>query len=95
MKKLNLAAICAVVLVFVVGVHSGPGQPGIEVDLTEYDFGDVELGSSSPAIFTITNVGFEPIFIDQVSLDATSSASFGTNDPGFNGEPWMRMSQSV
>ena len=77
MKKLSLIAMFGIVLVFLLGL-SAPAlaDPGVEVDPTEHDFGDVELGSSSSTIIEITNVGWQPQFIDEVSLQAGSSPDF-------------------
>lgn len=73
MKKLSLAAICAVVLVFVVGV-STPVQadPIIEVVPLEHDFGDVQVGSSSTGMITISNIDGHDLEIGPVSLSGNA-----------------------
>jgi hypothetical protein len=77
MKKLRLTAICALVLTFVVGLSaSAQAAPGLEVVPTEHNFGDVQLGSSSSTIITITNNELEPYFIDTVGLASGGSADF-------------------
>jgi len=47
----------------------------IEVVPSTHDFGDVELGSSSTTIITVTNSGFLPLNLD-VSFQAGSSSEF-------------------
>lgn len=51
-------------------------EPDIEVSPTEHDFGDVELGSTSTAISTITNLGYVPCVIYAVRLQAGGSSDF-------------------
>jgi hypothetical protein len=72
MKKLSLAAICAVVLVFMLGL-SAPVQaePFIEVVPLDHDFGDVQVGSSSTAIITISNINGQTLEIYSVSLSGS------------------------
>lgn len=55
-------------------------QANVDVDPSE-NFGDVELGSSSSAIITIQNVGFEPITIDFITLEPTGTDFAITSNP--------------
>jgi hypothetical protein len=77
MKKLNLAAICAVVLIFVVGV-SAPVQadPDIAVSPSECDFGPVPLGSLSSITIFIYNEGGHNLFISDISFGLGSGSDF-------------------
>lgn len=51
-------------------------NPDIEVVPSEHDFGNVELGSSSSTIITVTNGGWGNLAIYKVSLQAGSSPDF-------------------
>lgn len=51
-------------------------QAGLEVTPTEYDFGEVELGSSRSTIITITNAGYDILNINEVSFQTGSSPYF-------------------
>jgi hypothetical protein len=74
MKKLSLALICAAVLVFVVGIFAPTeANPDVEVVPIVHNFGDVELSSSSTTVFTITNLDFIAVTINEVSLQQSGS----------------------
>ena len=69
MKKLSLAVICAVVLVFVVGVFaSALAAPGIVVIPDQYDFGEVEIGFSSSTQVEISNAWWGDLTIESITL---------------------------
>ena len=57
MKRISLIAIFGVVLIFMSGL-SAPAlaDPFIEVVPLDHDFGDVQVGSSSTAIITISSI---------------------------------------
>jgi hypothetical protein len=48
----------------------------IQVSPSEYDFGDVELGSSGTAIVTISNVGDANLTVSDIAFDTGSSSDF-------------------
>ena len=51
-------------------------QADLEVTPTEYDCGEVELGSSNSTIITIMNTGYEIHIIDEVGFGPGSSPDF-------------------
>jgi hypothetical protein len=73
MKRLSMAAICAVILIFVGGL-STPAQadPFIEVVPLDHDFGDVQVGSSSTAMITISNIDGHGLEIYPVTLSGSA-----------------------
>jgi hypothetical protein len=76
MKKLSLAAICVLVLVFVTGLSATvQAQEIIEVVPLDHDFGDVQVGSSSTAIITISNVDGRDLEIYSVTLSGSPDFS--------------------
>lgn len=74
MKRLSLIEIFGVVLIFMWGL-SAPAlaAPFIEVVPLEHDFGDVEVGSSSTTIITISNMNGSELAI---SVSLSGSADF-------------------
>jgi len=46
----------------------------IQVDKTVYDFGTIRKGSANPATFKITNIGNQPLIINQVSASCGCTA---------------------
>lgn len=50
--------------------------PDIDVSPAEYDFGEVELGTSSTVIITISNAGCGDLTVDSIEFAAGSSADF-------------------
>ena len=48
----------------------------IEVSPAEYDFGEVELGTSSTVIVTISNVGGADLTVETIAFEAGSSGDF-------------------
>ncbi len=59
--------------------------PDIQVSPLSHDFGNVQWGQSSTAIFTITNVGSGKLTIDDIYLDVFEAFSI-TSDPSLPGE---------
>jgi hypothetical protein len=47
-------------------------DPVIEVTPMMHDFGDVDVGTSSTTIITVSNVGGHPLIVDDISLDGSS-----------------------
>lgn len=78
MKRLSLILVASIFL-FLMAVLTTPPlvwpHPGIEVVPSQYNFGDVELGSSSSTIITITNNWLGMLSIT-VSFQALSSPDF-------------------
>ena len=48
-------------------------NPDVEVVPIVHNFGDVELGSSSTTVFTITNLDFIAVIINEVSLQQSGT----------------------
>jgi len=77
MKKLNLAAIFAVVMIFTFGLTAPAlADPIIEVVPMEHDFGDVEVGSSAATIITISNINGHDLIVTAIGSGAGSSTEF-------------------
>ena len=51
-------------------------DPNIHVSLQSYDFGDVNLGGSSTAFITISNVGIGPLIINDIAFQTGSGSDF-------------------
>ncbi|MBI4529240.1 MAG: hypothetical protein HY695_36035 [Deltaproteobacteria bacterium] len=49
---------------------------GMEPNPLSWDFGDVEVGSSSTTILTLTSTGMTPVVIDSVVLENNATGSF-------------------
>lgn len=77
MKKLGVISASLILVSTFVLVPLVHGDPGIEVDPIYFNFGDVELGSASTTIITITN--YDNVFfyiIDNVSFSDRSDPDF-------------------
>ena len=81
MKKLSLAAIFAVFLIFVLGLSvPASAAPGITVSPEQYDFGEVEIGSSSSTQIEISNDWWGNLTIESITL-LTASPDFSIISP--------------
>jgi hypothetical protein len=63
-----------------VGVVCMPAVPAIEVAPRQYDFGLVDLGTSSAQLVTISNTGDAPLVVDGVALLTGSGVGFKLTD---------------
>jgi hypothetical protein len=82
MKKLSLVAIFAVFLICFSGL-SAPVQADqeIEVDPLSFDFGNVEIGTTSTNVITVSNFGDELLMIYGVQFELGSDAEFSFTSP--------------
>ena len=73
------------VMVILLAWVAAPGSAGAGSDLIvsplEHEFGEVELGSSSSTVITITNVGFLTITLEDIDLQSGSSPDFSITSP--------------
>jgi len=76
MKKMGLAAICVVVLMFVVGVSSPAHADTLEVLPTDHDFGDVEVGTTVTTIVSMTNINGSNVEVFGLGFQAGGSDAF-------------------
>jgi hypothetical protein len=86
MKKLSLAAICVLVVFFLVGLSAPAQAQIIEVTPLTHDFGDVQVGSASTAIITISNTGIQELEIISVTLSGSADFSITMYPDPFVGE---------
>ena len=86
MKKLCL--ILAGTLIFAItGLavpSSSPADPKIQVSHTTYDFGNVEVDTSVTAMITISNVGGQPLFVQNISLQSGNDGFTITSPPSLS-----------
>ncbi|MCB9777112.1 MAG: choice-of-anchor D domain-containing protein [Alphaproteobacteria bacterium] len=61
--------------------EGGNGGPDLVLDKTSLDFGDVEVGDSETAVFTIRNQGDSPLVIEASSPQGGSGAFTAVTDP--------------
>jgi hypothetical protein len=76
MKKLGLAAICAVVLIFVVGASTPAQADTLEVLPTDHDFGDVEVGTTVTTIVSMTNINGSDVEVYGLGFQAGGSDDY-------------------
>lgn len=77
MKRLSLISVAITILFLMVVLSTPPlAYADIEIAPLEYNFGEVELGTSSTAIITISNSGSGLYYIDAVNFQAGSSSDF-------------------
>lgn len=73
MKKVSLIATLAAIMMFAFGPTAPAlADPYIVVSPMEHDFGDVELGSSSTTMITISNIDGHDLEIYSVSLEGSA-----------------------
>lgn len=82
MRSIRLTVTMTVILVFILGVFTPAlaQETIIEVTPTEYDFGNVTVGDSATAIFTIQNTNGHYLTIWDVSLSVGSDPDFAITD---------------
>jgi hypothetical protein len=82
MKKLSLAAICAVVLMCFLG-FSAPVKADQEIVVVplSFDFGNVEIGMTSTNVITVFNDGDQYLIIYEVKFEPGSDAEFSFTPP--------------
>lgn len=79
MKRFSLISAASIILIFIAGLTTPTlvwPSPGIVVVPSEHNFGEVELGTSSTTIITISNTSPGLYYIDAVSFQAGSSSDF-------------------
>jgi len=83
MRRPSLIAIFSVVLIFMSGLSApAPAEPIIEVVPLDHDFGAVQVGSSSTAMITISNVNGHVLEIISVTLSGSADFSISMDpDP--------------
>ena len=76
MKKFSLAAICAVVLIFLVRLSAPAHADTLEVLPTDHDFGDVEIGTTVTTIVSMTNINGSDVEVFGLGFQAGGSADY-------------------
>jgi hypothetical protein len=76
MRKLSLAGICVVVLIFVVGLFTPAKADQLEVLPTQHDFGDVEVGTTVTTIVSMRNSNGSAVTVESIGFQAGGSGDF-------------------
>jgi len=68
-------------------IGTGIGIPNISVTPTSYNFGNINLGSSSsPQIFTVSNIGSANLVIGTISITGTNASQFSKQNDICSGQ---------
>ena len=90
MKRLgvsSLVGVMVILLAWVAAPNPAGANPGLDVDPSEYHFGEVELNSSVSTGVTATNTWYDTLTIVDIYMATGSSPDFTyALPPLFNGE---------
>lgn len=81
MRKFSLILTVFLILTFMPGFATLAQADCLEVDPTDHDFGDVEVGTTATTIISMTNINGSDVTIYGVEFQAESSGDFSLPSP--------------